>query len=325
MKQKKLISLALASLLLLSGCTSKTVQEDGKDVVASIDESNLLADDLYQDLASSTQGKQALFSYVLDQLIRQNFPATDDMEENADELVENIETNFQNQHGDSAEEELQSALESAGVKNMAEYRDSLIQSLQYAEFLKKYVNDHFDEVFEDYYQQATPRTISLIKVSISDPENPTDQESEKLKEVQSLLKTNKSFDEIAYDYSDDDNTKSAKGNLGIVDTSTDLSSTYGKEVQTMALTLKEGEVSEMVQGSDGNYFLKCTSTNQETIKKELKTVDVDSPLLTYDDYMVYLAFQTYEIEYHDDTIKQTIQDIVDENLKIRDDLRKENA
>ena len=32
MKQKKLISLALASILLLSGCSSKTVQKDGKDV-----------------------------------------------------------------------------------------------------------------------------------------------------------------------------------------------------------------------------------------------------------------------------------------------------
>lgn len=69
----------------------------------------------------------------LDQLIRQNFPATDDMEENADELVENIETNYENQYGDTAQEELQNALESTGVKNMEEYRDSLVQSLQYAE------------------------------------------------------------------------------------------------------------------------------------------------------------------------------------------------
>ena len=191
MKQKKLISLALASILLLSGCSSKTVQKDGKDVVASIDDVSLLADDLYQDLASSTQGKQALFSYVLDQLIRHNFPANDDMEENADEIVKNIETNYQNQYGDSAEEELQSALEASGVEDLDEYRDSLIQSLQYAEFLKDYINDHFDEVFEDYYQQASPRMVHIIKVSMSDPENPTNEENDKLKEVQYLLKTNK--------------------------------------------------------------------------------------------------------------------------------------
>ena len=69
MKQRKLISFALAGILLLSGCSSKTVQEDGKDVVAAIDKTNLLADDLYQDLATSTQGKQALFSYVLEQQV----------------------------------------------------------------------------------------------------------------------------------------------------------------------------------------------------------------------------------------------------------------
>ena len=36
MKQKKLMSFALAGILLLSGCSSKTVQEDGKDVVARL-------------------------------------------------------------------------------------------------------------------------------------------------------------------------------------------------------------------------------------------------------------------------------------------------
>lgn len=325
MKQKKLIGFALASILLLSGCSRQTVQQDGKDVVASIDDVNLLADDLYQDLSESTQGKQALFSYVLDQLIRANFPATDDMKENADELVENIQANYESQYGDSAEEELQSALEQSGMENIEAYRDSLIQSLQYAEFLKTYIKDHFDEVFDDYYTQASPRMISIIKISMSDPENPTDEENEKLEEVQSLLDTNKSFDDIAYDYSDDDNTKSAKGSLGIVDSQTDLSSTYGSEVQTAALALKNGEVSEAIQGTDGCYFLKCTNTDKETIKKELENVDVDSPLLTYDDYMVYLAFNTYELQYNDDTIKETIQNIVDENLDIRNDLRKENS
>ena len=146
-----------------------------------------------------------------------------------------------------------------------------------------------------------------------------------IKEILKIFNGTIIIDEAYIDYSDDENTKSAKGSLGIIDANTDLSSTYGEEVQTAARTLKEGEVSEAIQGSDGVYFVKCTSTDQESIKKELKTVDVDSPLLTYDDYMVYLAFNTYEINYHDDTIKQTIQDIVDENLDIRNDLRKENS
>lgn len=323
MKQKKLIGLALAGVLLLSGC-SGTVKEDGKDVVSSIDKTSLLADDLYKNISQSTQGKQALFSYVLDQLIRKNFPVNDDMEENASDIVSDIEENYKNQYGDSADEELDNALSSSGYEDIDAYRDSLIQSLQYAEFLKKYVKDHFDEVFDDYYQQANPRMVSLIKISMSDPQNPTNEEKEKLDEVKKLLKTDKSFDDIAADYSDDD-TKSAKGNIGIVDSTSDLSSQYGQEVQTAALTLKNGEVSEAISGTDGCYFLKCTNTDKETIKKELKTIDVDSPLLTYDDYMVYLAFNTYKLQYNDDEIEKTIKDIVEDSLKTRTDLRKENS
>ncbi len=37
--------------------------------------------------------------------------------------------------------------------------------------------------------------------------------------------------------------------------------------------------------------------------------------------LVHIA-ETYEIEYHDDTIKQTIQDIIKENIDIRNDARK---
>ena len=76
MKQKRLLGLALASLLVLSGCSSSAVKEDGKYVVASIDGKNILADDIYEKLSSSTAGKNALFTYLLDQLITANFPVT---------------------------------------------------------------------------------------------------------------------------------------------------------------------------------------------------------------------------------------------------------
>lgn len=319
MKQKKWIGVALTSLLVLTGCSS-TVQDNGKDVVASIDGQNILADDLYDKLATSTTGKNALFSYVLNEVIVQNFPVTKDMKANADELIDNTKALYQSQYGSNADEQLATVLLQYGYSDIDDYRDSLIQSLQYSEFIKKYVKENFDEVFEDYYQMESPRFMSLIKVSMSDPENPTDEEKSKLEEVKSLLKTDKSFADIASEYSDDD-TKSAKGNLGVVDSTSELKSTYGEQVEKQALSLAEGKVSDAIQSTDGYYFLYCTSTDKEKIKEELKVVDIDSPLLVYDTYIHYLIFSTYDLTYSDETMKTAIQDIVDENLKARSELR----
>ena len=322
-KQTRLVGLALASLLVLSGCSS-AVKDNGKYVVASIDGQKIYADDIYKNLSTSTEGKKNLFTYVLDQLIRENFPVTSDMKENASNIASNLENNYKNQYGDDADAQLESALTQSGYKDIDAFKDSIVQSLQYSEFLKKYVKANFDEVFDDYYKMEAPRKMSLIKVTMSDPANPTDEEKAKLEEIQSLLKTDKSFEDIASQYSDD-TTKSAKGNIGIVDSTAKLKNIYGEEVEKAALTLEQGKITAPIQGTGGYYILKCTTTDKETIKKELKTIDVDSPLLVYDTYLVYLVFNTYDIKYGDDSVKETIQKIVDENLKTRTDLRKEKS
>lgn len=319
MKGKQLCGLALASLIVLSGCSS-TVQENGKDVIASIDGKNILADDVYTSLSTSNSGKTALFDYVLGTLVKEKFPVTSDMKENASEIVENIEANYNSQYGDDAQDQLESALASGGYENMDAYKDDLIESLQYAEFIKKYVKDNFDEVYEDYYKQESPRIMSLIKVSMTDVENPTTDEKEKLKEVEDLLKTDKSFADIASSYSDD-TSKSAKGNIGVVDSTSDLSSTYGEEVEKSAFSLKAGKVSKAIKGTDGYYFLYCTSTDKAKIKEELKTVDIDSPLLAYDDYIMYLAFNSYKLTYKDEDTEKMVKSVVDDALKAREEGR----
>lgn len=257
---------------------------------------------------------------MLDQLVKAHFPKNDEMVENADDIVKNIQAGYQNQFGDEADAKLESALASDGYKNLDEYKESLIYSLQYAEFIKKYVKDNYDDIFEDYYIQENPRYISLIKVTMEDVDKPTDEEKEKLEEVKTLLKEGKDFTDLAADYSDDQ-TSSAKGNLGIVDSTSQLENKYGKEVSKVAFELKENEVSESIKASDGYYFVKCTSTKKDEIKKELQSIDVDSPLLVYDDYIVYFAFKTYDIKYSDDKIKNTIDTIIKDSLKARDESR----
>ncbi len=316
MKAKKIAALCLASVLLLSGCGGKTV--DGKSVVASTSEGNVYADDVYDTLISTSAGKSAAFQYVLDQLINKQYPVTSDMKDNASDMLDSIKNSYKSKYGeDSYEKQFKSDLKSAGYESESEYKKKLVYSLQYAELVKHYVKTHYDTVFDDYYKVSTPRVISMIKISTSDISNPTDAEKEKLEEVKELLKDGKNFGDVAKDYSDDSDTKSAKGSLGVVDKTSNLTSSYGNAINESAFSLTEGQTSDVLTGNDGYYILKCTSTNKEKIKKKLKNITIQSPLLTYDDNIIYLAFNTYDIEYKDAKVKKAVKEAVKEGLKAR--------
>ena len=133
---------------------------------------------------------------------------------------------------------------------------------------------------------------------MNDPEKPSTDESNKYNEVVNLLKSNKSFGEIAKDYSDD-SSGTNKGELGIIDSTIQMSKYYGENVEKAVKDIKEGEVSKAIKESDGIYFIYCSSTDKAKMKKELETVDSTSPLLVYDTYIHYLAYQSYDIKYSD--------------------------
>ena len=94
---------------------------------------------------------------------------------------------------------------------MKQYREKMIKQIQYANFLLDYIDDNFDDVFNDYYQQCSPKYVSLIKISVSDTSSLTDDENSKINEVKELINnTDKSFGDIAQDYSNDSTTSKKK-------------------------------------------------------------------------------------------------------------------
>ena len=143
--------------------------------------------------------------------------------------------------------------------------------------------------------------------------------SHKLNEVKELISnTDKSFGDIAQDYSND-STSSKKGSLGIVDSkdTSGIANSYGKDVFNAIEALSEGQVSDVITGDDGYYFVKVTSTDKKTLKKELKKTDIDSPLLAYDDYLQYVVYNSYKINYKDKDIKKIVQEVVNKALEER--------
>ena len=222
MKLKKCAALLLVSSCLLTGCTTSSAKKvDSKYVVASLEKGNktknIFADNLYKDIIDNSSNNSTVFNAVLQNLVDQKFPVNDDMKEDAATIIKQIKSAYKSNYGDNYKDSLNQALTSAGYKNLSEYRQKMIKQIQYANFLLDYIDDHFDDVFNDYYQQCAPKYVSLIKISVSDTSSPTDDETSKLNEVKELISnTDKSFGDIAQDYSND-STSSKKGSLGIVD------------------------------------------------------------------------------------------------------------
>lgn len=327
MKLGKYAAALVVTSFLLTGCgNSKTVKEDGKYVVVSLSkdkkDKNIFADDIFEDITNTTSGKSAFFEAVLQQLMDDKFPIDDDMETDAKRTVDQIQAYYESQYGDSAEEQLNTILSSSGYASLDAYREAMVKAYQKSNFLLDYVENNFDEVFDDYYTQSSPREASIIKVAMTDVDNPTEAESTKLNEVAALISSSKSFGDIAKDYSDDTATKMNKGSLGVIDKTSSISSTYGSDVETKILALNEGETSEAIKGSDGYYFVTVTNTDKDTIKKSLKKdLSIDSPLISYDLYLPYIAYQSYDVKYSDDDVEKLVNSIIEEALKERETSR----
>lgn len=329
MKFGKCATALVITSFLLTGCSSnsKTVKEDGKYVVASLSkgkkEKNIFADDIFKDMINTASGKNSYFDAVLQQLMDQKFPVDDAMETDADQTVQQIKDYYNSQYGENGEEQLETQLTTFGFKSLDAYREYVVSAYQKYNFLLAYVEDNFDEVYEDYYKQASPREASIIKVAMVDVENPTSEETKKLEEVQALINSSKSFGDIAKDYSDDTNTNKNKGQLGIIDTTAGLSQVYGSDVETKALALLENEVSEPIKGSDGYYIIKVTNTNKAKIKKMTKKdLSIDTPLIAYDQYLTYIAYKSYNVKYENKQVEKLINEVIDTALKERETSRK---
>ncbi len=316
MKRNKIAALAIASMLVLSGCsstTSKTV--DGKSALASVNGEYIFADDIYDGIISSASGAQTLYQVILQEIVKKECPATEDMKTEADVMISTIKQNYSGK-----EDTLKTQLKNMGYSDLDEYKDAYMTYLQYSEFMNQYIESHYDEIFEDYYNLTSPRIVSHILVKMADPDNPTEEEAAKLKEVQDLLALGKSFEETAKEYSDDGSASSG-GSLGVCDNKTNFVEAF----KTKMLEMKEGEVSEPVKSEYGYHIIKIDSTDKETIKEQLSASDSAlkdwSSDTFYDQYLEYVVFNSYNVQYGDETIEKAVTDYVKSALEQRETSR----
>ena len=244
----------------------KTV--NGKDVVYSLSDGDVTADDFYDSLkkATGTNADVVLFQKAV---ANESYRTTKSIKKDAAKQAESIQSNYSSNYSSSADTQLKSDLASSGYDDLTDY---LITQIKLNRVTGAYAADHFDDL--------KIRKISYILVQFEDssnvPDTPTADEQSRMDAVDKMLDDGSSFADTATKYSEDTSTASNGGVLGIIDTnsSSSLDSTFFET----AMSLKEGEVSDWVKSDSFGYFkIKCDASTAKTLEKDK---DYDDPYVT---------------------------------------------
>ena len=280
---------------------------DGKDVIASIDNYDLTADDLYGEIErfSVSQLYYRFRNAVIEQTVTEE---TDEMKENADKLKENLEAQAQSSSSYSADELISNMLESVGLESdeldrfcMLAQKESVMQ--------RDYVEKNYDTLMKDV---KNAHIISLIEISVSDADALSDDESETKEKIDAALKKGTAFADVAADYTQSTQTDE-NGLYGYVDSETEASSTLTDDMLKAALALEEGETSSWIKvsGDSGDklVLIYADVVGKDNIKAS-KDSDVWSSLVsalisrnsTLSSEILFDAADQLEITFTDDTM-----------------------
>ncbi|MDO4940229.1 MAG: peptidylprolyl isomerase [Erysipelotrichaceae bacterium] len=242
-------------------------QVDGKYIAYSIDDQDITADQLYEDLYNDeSQGLKAgvIAEYTQYQraVLNKAVETTEEMENSAAYNAYYVLQSYTTEQIDS---DLRSYGFINGSDDLTEY---YILGYKQNQLMKDYYMADYDKYLKSTIDETNPRIIYQILVTVADINNPTDEEKQKLADVQEALKT-KDFQTVAYEMSDD-GSASSYGYLGICDTSFDPESEgsttkYVKEFYDAAMSLEDGEVSDVVTSQYGYHIIWNYSNKVEDL------------------------------------------------------------
>ncbi|WP_071441528.1 peptidylprolyl isomerase [Traorella massiliensis] len=233
---------------------------DGKDVVASIGDTDFFADDLYLELygdesSSSSAGTQVLFSYFERAVVDAAVSVDDEMKTNIATAVTSVKQNYEGQ-----ESTLLSQLQAAGYSSLDDLELYFTHSFKMQKLIGDAYAKDLDNLFTPIYEEKNSRVVSHILVTISDFNNITEEEQAKMDAIDQALADGEDFAEVAKEYSDD-GSASDGGNLGYVDSDSSLVT----EFKEAALAAEKGVVTDWVQTEYGYHKILVTETDKEAL------------------------------------------------------------
>lgn len=230
-----------------------TLNVDGKDVIAKIDDQYYYADDLFEEIEELYGGALGYISFqnaVLDEAIE----TTEELNEYASSWAQYILSYYD-------EDDILSSISQQGYKSLDELSDYCLATLKYQQFLLDYVKANYDTLVAPVVESENPRIVSHILVKVAEQGNPTEEETAKLNEVLEALKT-EDFAEVAKEYSEDSSAEDG-GSLGLIYETNKTD--YVESFYTSAMSLNYDEVSDVVESEYGYHIIKVTEPSDEDL------------------------------------------------------------
>lgn len=289
---------------------------DGKSIVYTIEDKNLLADDFYETLYSDL-GAYTAYSKWSRAVIDKAIKTTDEINTYASNYANYIAT-YNDQ--DSIDASLKQYGYSGGFSDLLEYCTDMVK----ADYLyRDYYAANFDTYARKVIEAYSPKKVYHILVKVEDVENTTDEngnsikvanmtdeEQKKLDAVVEALKT-QSYEAVCATYSDEDSTKNDGGYLGIFDDQT-VSSSLVSEFADAVVALEYGEVSEPVLSQYGYHIIKVVKPSDDELKEDMNFMSEISNYYTYSN-IVALKEKSDELgfEIKDEELAGLINDYVE--------------
>ena len=269
--------LVLASILLLTGCSTKL--SNGENAVVTFKEGGISSNDLYKVLKDN-YGAKYLMDLIDSKLLKDLYK------------TDNSETNYVNQNIKSAKKqakELNAEFDTYlsyyyGVKDENAYRDYLSLNYKRSLWAEDYAKESVTEKqIKEYYENEYVGDMEVSHILITIDANNNSSEDEKkeaeekalntAKEVIAALDKGEKFEDLAKKYSKDEDTSKKGGSLGKINVGD-----YTSEVVDAAKELKVGTYTTTpVKSSYGYHIVYLKSQDKkpelnDDVTNKIKTI-----------------------------------------------------
>lgn len=311
---KRKVFLLSLSLLLLTGCGKVPTLKNGEEAVVSFKDGGISINELYEQIKKD-YGLESLVYLVDKYVLEKEFSDyTKDAKEQASSTIEAMKESY------GSEQELLT-----NIQQYTSYRSiEAYENIVYLSYLQeKAINEYAktlvtEKEIEKYYKNNVYGDVSVnhILITADIKSDATDEEKEKAEKTakekaENVIKKLKeakdnkadileTFQKLAKEYSEDDDTKEKGGELGYINYNT-LGSAYDELVKA-ALDLKDKEFSTKVIKTELGYHIIYRVAQKEKAKLEEVKNDIIDTLaqekLNSDSAISIDALQHYRKKYN---------------------------
>lgn len=235
----------------------------GKDIVFSIAETDVSADEFYDELYTR-YGMGALYLFFERAVVEGSVEGSAVITTKAELDAEGVIANFKEYYGTQYETYLIEALKTLGYTKLEDLQSYFEYVYKRQTMMNNYLDSQMDTLFPGFQEVNSPRIVSHVLVTMADPNAPTAEETERFEAAKTAFAAGMSFEDMVINHSNDTSNNTMKGLLGYVDKNT----SFVPEFLAATLALGEGEISDWVKTEYGYHLIRVDSLSIDRLKDE---------------------------------------------------------